>query len=237
MEANVAAQEPVDIHEPFTKAELLQQLADIDGVGRPTLSPTLPPLTISQDISSLLTHASTAIQSLAQPIKSASSEEQDPGYGTLPQNTNPEDTIANLDTEGRLATFSAAKDAFLTTLHSVDVRLKRQVWALEEAGIITLKGSSKQDSAGTNGAGADKGAKVSLQPDGVGKVGGLDVGWLNARSNKIERDMESELWNTLRKYLEDVAEGKTQVGDELFESVGLGHTAAEGEARDANMDG
>jgi hypothetical protein len=111
------------------------------------------------------------------------------------------------------------------------------VWALEEAGIITLKGSSKQNPAGANGSGSDKGAKVSLQPDGVGKVGGLDVGWLNARSNKIERDMESELWTNMRKYLEDVAEGKLQVGDELFESVGAGDTVPGGEAPEANMEG
>lgn len=111
------------------------------------------------------------------------------------------------------------------------------MWALEEAGIITLKESGKQEPAGANGAGADKGAKVSLQPDGVGKVGGLDVGWLNARSNKIERDMESELWATMRENLEDVAEGKLQGGNELFESVRAGHAAAEGETRNANTEG
>jgi hypothetical protein len=40
METNLAGQEPVDIHEPFTKAELLQQLADIDKVRSSTFSPS-----------------------------------------------------------------------------------------------------------------------------------------------------------------------------------------------------
>lgn len=75
-------------------------------------------------------------------------------------------------------------DSFLTTLHSVDVRLKRQIWGLEEAGIISLKESRPSG--------------VSLEPNGVGNIGSLDVGWLNSRSNKVDRDMEAELWATMR---------------------------------------
>ena len=87
--------------------------------------------------------------------------------------------------------FKNAMDAFLSTLHSVDVRLKRQILGLEEAGIVSLK--------------ENKGA-VSLDPNGVGGIGNLDVGWLNSRSNKVERDMEAELWTKARTHLEAVAD-------------------------------
>lgn len=132
----------------------------------------------------------------------------------------------------------------MTTLHSVDVRLKRQIWGLEEAGIITLKGSRQQAAAeagsgapGGSGSGADAVTKTTLEPDGVGKVGGLDVGWLNARSNKIERDMESELWTGMRKHLEDIAEGRMQVGNELFGSARTSDPAVGEEPKDMQMEG
>lgn len=84
--------------------------------------------------------------------------------------------------------------AFLTTLHSIDVQLKRQIWGLEEANIISLKES--------------KSAGVSLEPNGVGDIGSLDVGWLNSRSNKVDRDMEAEMWSKMKSILERVCEAR-----------------------------
>lgn len=81
-------------------------------------------------------------------------------------------------------------DAFLLTLHSVDVRLKRQIMGLEEAGIISLKENKGQ---------------ASLEPNGIGNIGNLDVGWLNSRSNKVERDMEAELWERAKEHLEGIS--------------------------------
>jgi len=88
-------------------------------------------------------------------------------------------------------------DDFLSTLHSVDVRLKRQILGLEEAGIVTLPVKDpKAPPSSTNIPAA------SLEPNGVGNIGNLDVGWLNSRSNKVERDMEAELWTKARTHLE-----------------------------------
>lgn len=95
---------------------------------------------------------------------------------------------AEAHTETQVAAFKEAMDSFLTTLHSVDVRLKRQIWGLEEAGLISLKESRPSG--------------VSLEPNGVGDIGSLDVGWLNSRSNKVDRDMEAELWSTMRATVE-----------------------------------
>lgn len=124
--------------------------------------------------------------------------------------------------------------AFMATLHSVDVRLKRQIWGLEEAGIITLKGARDGADGSAAAAGPAAGAhasslaaKTNLEPDGVGKVGGLDVGWLNARSSKVERDMEAELWTGMRKHLESVAKGRLLPGWEP--SGGEGDIVGEGE--------
>ncbi|CAK7207764.1 hypothetical protein SEUCBS139899_010577 [Sporothrix eucalyptigena] len=104
--------------------------------------------------------------------------------------------LANTDTEAQVAVFKEAMDSFLTTLHSVDVRLKRQIWGLEEAGIISLKES--------------KASGVSLEPNGVGDIGNLDVGWLNSRSNKVDRDMEAELWSSMKATMESLGHKELQ---------------------------
>jgi hypothetical protein len=36
----------------------------------------------------------------------------------------------------------------------------------------------------------------------MGNVGSLDVGWLNSRGSKVERDMEAELWGKAKDFLE-----------------------------------
>ncbi len=95
-------------------------------------------------------------------------------------------------------------DAFLKTLHSIDVRLKRQILGLEEAGIVSLK-------EGKGGGGAPS---ASLEPNGVGNIGGLDVGWLNSRSSKVERTMEAELWTKAREHLQAVAERQDRKSEE-----------------------
>lgn len=96
-------------------------------------------------------------------------------------------------------------DKFLTTLHKVDVRVKREIFALEEAGILTLdKTKPKDDELDTQ---ADQTPKSTLEPNGMGMVGNLDVGWLNSRSNQVEMEMEAELWTNVRQALEDVSRG------------------------------
>lgn len=144
-----------------------------------------------------------------------------------PQEPRPAD--AQLNPEERLDAFKTAMNSFMKTLHSVDVRLKRQIWALEEAGIITIKGADRREQgaeaaalAGSGGAagpgaaapgGVGSSTKGSLEPNGIGQMGTLDVGWLNSRSNKVERVMESELWTGARQHLEGIVEGKSMPGD------------------------
>ncbi|EPE07818.1 mediator complex protein [Ophiostoma piceae UAMH 11346] len=168
-------QPSTDVHEPFTLAERFEQLDAIDN-----------------DIISLLSLANDTLRPLSKPIAVAGAD-----LSTVPKDFSNPDAI---DTEAQVSAFRDAMDGFLTTLHSVDVRLKRQIWALEEDGIISLK------EAKTTGG--------TLEPNGVGDIGKLDVGYLNSRSSKVDRDMESELWLRLRTSLEKMGHVKSgQAGE------------------------
>lgn len=69
------------------------------------------------------------------------------------------------------------------------MRLRRQVYALEEAGLIAL------------GEGRDTKSGQTLGTDERGAIAGgpLDVSWLNARaSDAVGKSMEKELWARAR---------------------------------------
>ena len=130
-------------------------------------------------------------------------------------------------TEAAVAEFKEIQSDFLDTLDRVDKHLKRQIWALEEAGIITLRGvggggeGAQADGGPASGGGQDGGAKdgpvggaagasssslskavvARLDPDGMGRIGAFDVGHLNMASSAVERDMEGELWARTRGVL------------------------------------
>lgn len=172
---------------------------------------------LSQDIASLLDLTGTAIQSLGKqslpPAPATNStgapEQQDSQPQSQPQPSAAEQTRQ----------FEDAMNKFLSTLHSVDARLKRQILGLDEAGIISLpsnkdaaKDKSKDEEGGTGTGPAAPGPKPALEPDGVGMVGDLDVGWLNSRSNQVEREMEAELWTKARRHLEGLSGGVAAAG-------------------------
>lgn len=87
--------------------------------------------------------------------------------------------------EDRKCAFNSAASDYFRSLSTVDVNLRRQIYALEEANIIPA--DTTRD-AGSTEAGKDK---VSQGP---GAMGNLDVGWLNSRTDKVGKDMEAELW-------------------------------------------
>ena len=116
--------------------------------------------------------------------------------------------------EDQIKVFQDSVNDFFRTLRRVNVGMKRQIWGLEEEGIITLRKEDNSSSTGgatvagaTTGGGADAPAaaqKARLEPDGDGKIGGLDPGWLNSRSNTVEREMEAELWDKAEAFLRDI---------------------------------
>ncbi|KAL7624917.1 hypothetical protein AAE478_004131 [Parahypoxylon ruwenzoriense] len=151
---------------PFTKAERIQQLGEID-----------------RSIVSLLRSTASALETLGK------KETQD---GDIVMTDKDQSQI-----------FQDSMNNFLRTLRTVNVGMKRQIWGLEEAHIISLGGKEPQatkDEGGEAMVASNRGAPI--EPDGDGKIGGLDVGWLNSRSDKVERDMEADLWNNAESFLQ-----------------------------------
>ncbi|GAP92640.1 putative mediator complex protein [Rosellinia necatrix] len=162
---------------PFTKAERIQQLGDID-----------------KKIVSLARSTGQAMQCLGKRI--------------------PHDGEVVMTDTDPIQQYKDSMDEFMGTLRTVNVGMKRQIWGLEEAGIISLgkkelnlreEGGEVQASNIRNGL---------LEPDGNGKIGGLDVGWLNSRSNKVEKDMEADLWREAEDALQQLLAHQQQYPDE-----------------------
>ncbi|OBT77140.1 hypothetical protein VF21_05113 [Pseudogymnoascus sp. 05NY08] len=104
---------------------------------------------------------------------------------TLTSINSPSETTS----ASRREAFTTATDTYLKDLHSVDVRLKRQIKGLDDAGVIRAEPETEEE--------GDKGKQATET-----KNGAIDVGWLNTRSNKVGRDMEAELWEKARNFLD-----------------------------------
>ena len=104
--------------------------------------------------------------------------------------------------EERKEVFAEQTKAYYTTLQAIVARLKRQAYALEEAGIIPAEAHTTLSSSAQNG---QAGPAVAKEPERItnGGLGNLDVGWLNSRGNKVGAEKESELVEEGNKLLED----------------------------------
>ena len=107
-------------------------------------------------------------------------------------NQNPEGSKATSSSEEKQETFKAAVSDYFSTLSFVDVNLRRQIYALEEAGIINAEPPSKDADAAET--------KESTIP----RLGSLDVSWLNSRNDQVSKDMEAEIWTEARKFVDEL---------------------------------
>ncbi|KAH6626789.1 mediator complex, subunit Med11 [Chaetomium sp. MPI-SDFR-AT-0129] len=197
---NHSGRGPVNVHQPFTPGERIQQLSETD-----------------QDITSLLVHLSSAMRALATP-PNTSANDAPPG----------DDTASDA-----ISAFHTAQSAFFTTVDRIDKHLTRQILALEEAGIITLRNTSADGQPQTGEPGAGDAASAAntggggsrvraaapkrLEPDGMGRYGNLDVGKLNMASSTVERDMQRELWRSAKEELRRIATEGVEGGDQMQE--------------------
>jgi hypothetical protein len=138
-----------------------------------------------------------------------------PNTANTPEHTPTDAPIPDSEAADPVAAFKTAQSDFFQTIDRVDKHLTRQILALEEAGIITLRstgagaegepGSSQQQQqqqpGGAGEAARARAAPARLEPDGMGRYGSLDVGKLNMASSTVERDMERELWRRAREEL------------------------------------
>ncbi|KAL6243642.1 hypothetical protein RBB50_009635 [Rhinocladiella similis] len=96
--------------------------------------------------------------------------------------------------EAARSAFTTAADRYFSTLSSIEVRLRRQVYALEEANLI-IPGDERDSRRGRAFGGDSSLTKVGGGP--------LDPSWLNARaSDKVGAGMKRELLSRAREFVE-----------------------------------
>ncbi|KAF3393803.1 hypothetical protein F1880_004905 [Penicillium rolfsii] len=134
---------------------------------------------IDQDVAKLLQSAGLAMQALTN---------------TEPDSDSPFDGSL----ESHKALFKEATAKYFSLLSSIDVRLRRQVYALEEASLSPDMGSKAGDASGA-GAGA-----VGAVGAGAGATNPLDISWLNSRKDTVGKDKEAELWAAARGFVEQL---------------------------------
>ncbi|KAL3481154.1 mediator complex protein-domain-containing protein [Aspergillus californicus] len=126
---------------------------------------------IDEDVAKLVKSAGLAIEALTNPKS-----------GT----TSPADNSL----ESHKARFKAAESDYFARLSSIDVRLRRQVYALEEAFNLAPDSSSRTGDL----PGAGTAAAAASNP--------LDVSWLNSRKDTVGKEKEAELWAAAREFVE-----------------------------------
>lgn len=124
------------------------------------------------------------------------------------------------DLYARKSVFEVNSKNFYIDLQSATAKCKRQIYALEEAGIIAPEAqtplSNVQQWPGQIPLGSRQGmgrsspavlsAQSASQIDRItnGGLGNLDVGWLNSRGNKVGAEKEAELVEDAKILLEGI---------------------------------
>lgn len=129
--------------------------------------------------------------------------------------------------EQRKNTFTTATAQYFSLLSSIDVRLRRQVYALEEAELISTEAPAKDShlKSSLSAAFALFGGGQSSTPalptaaekstsSTTGGFGSLDVGWLNSKNDNVGKNMEAELWVKAQEFVSSLpmvkAEGQAR---------------------------
>lgn len=134
---------------------------------------------MAQDVAKLIHSAGLAIQALTNAKPSTPSSEVPDG-----------------SLESHKAQFKDATQQYFALLSSIDVRLRRQVYALEEASVLAPDPVSRTGDATGAGAAGGAGAGAASNP--------LDISWLNSRKDTVGKDKEAELWAAARGFVEQL---------------------------------
>jgi hypothetical protein len=116
--------------------------------------------------------------------------------------TKMENVDGPITVEQRKEAFTEHTRAFYTTLQAIVARLRRQTYALEEAGIIAAEAPNALVPGANRGQAGGAPAKESEKITNGG-LGNLDIGWLNSRGNNVGAEKENELVEEAKKLLED----------------------------------
>ncbi|KAF6230231.1 hypothetical protein HO133_004571 [Letharia lupina] len=185
------------------------------------MSPDQPPIfsasdrikhlnNIDKDVAKLLQSAGLAVKALTKPMAIAPAE----SLSSQP-----------VPIEQQRESFTAATSQYFTLLSLVDVNLRRQIYALEEAGVLPAEAVTKEpptsmavplaaqanppNASSSRTAGGNKGVITG------GGLGNLDVGWLNSRNDNVGKEMKAELWEEAERFVSKLEERKSGADREL----------------------
>jgi hypothetical protein len=144
-------------------------------------------------------------------------------------NTANKDAVSSTTVQQQKQNFRQAASQYFSLLSAVDVRLRRQIYALEEAEIIPPDAPPKEQPVSLtvpsafaafgneSAALSAKQMALSKTAGGGGGLGSLDVGWLNSRNDDVGKEMEAGLWAEAEEFLEHVEKGDTpKVEDDML---------------------
>ncbi|OQO08047.1 hypothetical protein B0A48_06840 [Cryoendolithus antarcticus] len=157
---------------------------------------------IDADIASLVESAGLALTALTN--KPLSPDQ--------PNTENPDTPMVNSQAPPSLSVrqeaFTTHTEAYYISLQSITARMRRQAYALEEAGILSA--GSEDGVLGVRHAPTGKGAGQEGERLENGGLGKFDIGWLNGRGNKVGVVKERELVGEARELIEGVLERKAE---------------------------
>lgn len=154
---------------------------------------------INAEVAEMVKQAGRAVNALTnRPLTQADDEDGDEDM------TDGQRTLSSSD---RQEAFKRHTIAFYTGIQSVTARLRRNVYGLEEAGIIgpetsTLQPSGESVRPPASGQPGRPPREETLRITNGG-MGNLDVGWLNSKGNKVAAEKESELMEEAKELLQD----------------------------------
>ena len=115
--------------------------------------------------------------------------------------------------------FTAATSQYFTLLSSVDVNLRRQIYALEEVEILPAEALTKEPQKNLAIPSATHAhiPNISVSRTGGGNkvaitggvLGSFDVSWLNSRTDNVGEEMKSELWRESQRFVRQFEESRT----------------------------
>ena len=157
---------------------------------------------INADVAAMLTSAGLAINALtSRPLERACDKD-----GDIKLDSEHEDNSI----EQRKVVFEKNTKAYYEGLQGIIARLRRQAYALEEAGIIAPENQNMSSSTQPRQASQIGGSSRGQPLPGGGQeritnggLGNLDVGWLNSRGNKVGAEKENELLEEAKKLIEE----------------------------------
>ena len=107
----------------------------------------------------------------------------------------------------------------------MDVNLRRQIYALEEADVLPAEAVTKEPptSLAVPSSAQPNYSNASLSRTGGGNkavitgggLGNLDVGWLNSRNDNVGKEMKAELWGEAERFVSKLEGRKLSADREL----------------------